>query len=416
MPADLGAAPRPARRARRRERRRRSRSTAPTCAAIPSSSQLLCASIARAGAPVSLGSDAHRPRRVGAVLGGIDLLRAAGVRERGRVRAPRAARHPALTAATPRSAFALLAFAMGVFVVSFPLMVDRAARLRPGDGDARAHARRRPPCSRVAARGQLRPAARLACGASRSSARSASGVQSWLLAYAMTHVGGALPALVLGLEPIVIGLVGSLVVREHVSGRLHVAFALGLAGEAVIAGFVTAGAGGAAAPAARARSPASSRCSRPTASRCGSSRRCRRRRSSASSSLGGAVAVLPIVAIELVRGDAVHGAARRPRSRRCCSPGFAAAGLGCAGLGGRALARARGRGRARALRRAARRRARVAHRPRRAALRAPRRGRGDRHRGDRARPLGPHGRRGDRAAPRLRLQCAATTSPRSAAR
>jgi histidinol phosphatase-like PHP family hydrolase len=42
---------------------------------------LLCASIVRAGALVSLGSDAHRPRRVGAVLEGLELLRAAGVRE-----------------------------------------------------------------------------------------------------------------------------------------------------------------------------------------------------------------------------------------------------------------------------------------------------------------------------------------------
>jgi HisJ family histidinol phosphate phosphatase len=41
---------------------------------------LLCESIARAGASVSLGSDAHRPRRVGAVLDGVELLRAAGVR------------------------------------------------------------------------------------------------------------------------------------------------------------------------------------------------------------------------------------------------------------------------------------------------------------------------------------------------
>ena len=41
--------------------------------------ELLCASIARAGARVSLGSDAHYPRRVGAVLAGLDLLRAAGV-------------------------------------------------------------------------------------------------------------------------------------------------------------------------------------------------------------------------------------------------------------------------------------------------------------------------------------------------
>ena len=53
--------------------------------------QLLCESIGRAGAAVSLGSDAHYPRRVGGVLGGIDFLRASGVRhavafERGRRR------------------------------------------------------------------------------------------------------------------------------------------------------------------------------------------------------------------------------------------------------------------------------------------------------------------------------------------
>jgi histidinol phosphatase-like PHP family hydrolase len=42
--------------------------------------QLLCESIGRTGAPVSLGSDAHRPHSVGAVLKGMDLLRAAGVR------------------------------------------------------------------------------------------------------------------------------------------------------------------------------------------------------------------------------------------------------------------------------------------------------------------------------------------------
>ena len=42
--------------------------------------QLLCESIARAGAPLSLGSDAHRPHSVGAVLRGLDSVRAAGVR------------------------------------------------------------------------------------------------------------------------------------------------------------------------------------------------------------------------------------------------------------------------------------------------------------------------------------------------
>jgi histidinol phosphatase-like PHP family hydrolase len=42
--------------------------------------QLLCESVARAGAPLSLGSDAHRPHSVGAVLRGIDAVRTAGVR------------------------------------------------------------------------------------------------------------------------------------------------------------------------------------------------------------------------------------------------------------------------------------------------------------------------------------------------
>jgi histidinol-phosphatase (PHP family) len=48
---------------------------------FPEHVKLLCASIARAGAPVSVGSDAHYPRRVGAVLDGVELLRAAGVRQ-----------------------------------------------------------------------------------------------------------------------------------------------------------------------------------------------------------------------------------------------------------------------------------------------------------------------------------------------
>ena len=42
--------------------------------------RLLCESIGRAGAPVSLGSDAHRPARVGGVGDGVEMLRAAGVR------------------------------------------------------------------------------------------------------------------------------------------------------------------------------------------------------------------------------------------------------------------------------------------------------------------------------------------------
>jgi HisJ family histidinol phosphate phosphatase len=42
--------------------------------------QLLCEAIARAGAPVSLGSDSHRPHSVGAALPGVELLRVAGVK------------------------------------------------------------------------------------------------------------------------------------------------------------------------------------------------------------------------------------------------------------------------------------------------------------------------------------------------
>ena len=41
----------------------------------------LIAAVARRGAPVSLGSDAHRPRNVGSVLPAIELLRAAGISE-----------------------------------------------------------------------------------------------------------------------------------------------------------------------------------------------------------------------------------------------------------------------------------------------------------------------------------------------
>ena len=58
--------------------------------------QLLCESIGRAGAPVSLGSDAHRPRRVGGVLGGVDSC-ARGRAQRGGVRARRRRDVPALS-------------------------------------------------------------------------------------------------------------------------------------------------------------------------------------------------------------------------------------------------------------------------------------------------------------------------------
>jgi probable blue pigment (indigoidine) exporter len=152
------------------------------------------------------------------------------------------------------------------------------------------------------------------------------GVQSWLLAYAMVHVGGALPALVLGLEPIVIGLVGSLVLREHVSGRLYAAFALGLAGEAVIAGFVTAG------PAERPLlALAALACVVGLFSLYSVSLRQLAALPSAAvvcvSTLGGAVAVLPFVAVELVRGDAVM-ALHAGSASALLFTGFAAAGLG----------------------------------------------------------------------------------------
>ena len=123
--------------------------------------QLLCESIARAGAPVSLGSDAHYPRRVGAVLGGIEFLRAAGVRQRGRVRAPPPARRPAVTPRRRARRSRCSGSAM-----------TRVRRLVPADGRRAARLRARPPrrscaCSpaprvlAVAARGTLRQAARL---------------------------------------------------------------------------------------------------------------------------------------------------------------------------------------------------------------------------------------------------------------
>ena len=209
--------------------------------------ELLCASIARAGAPVSLGSDAHRPHRVGAVLDGLELLRAAGVREAVAFERAPPARLPAVTRRRRARASRC------------SLRDERVRRLVPAVvialrdfGPATATLVRM-----LAGGAVLAFAARGRFGALRGSRRARRligafglGVQSWLLSYAMTHVGGALPALVLGLEPIVIGLVGSLVVREHVGARLRVAFALGLAGEAVIAGFVTRGRGRAAAPAA----------------------------------------------------------------------------------------------------------------------------------------------------------------------
>jgi probable blue pigment (indigoidine) exporter len=224
----------------------------------------------------------------------------------------------------PRSAFALLAFAMSVFVVAFPLMVVALRDFGPATATL---------VRMLAGAGVLAVAARGSFGRLRGAARRIAligafglGIQSWLLAYAMTHVGGALPALVLGLEPIVIGLVGSLVVREHVSGRLRLAFAFGLVGEAVIAGFVTAGAG--------------ERPLLPLAALAGvvllfsgysvSLRQLAALPSAAIvcvSSLGGAVAVAPLVVIEIVRGDAVQGVHAGTVAALAFSA-FVAAGLG----------------------------------------------------------------------------------------
>jgi probable blue pigment (indigoidine) exporter len=203
-----------------------------------------------------------------------------------------------------RAALPLLTFAVGVFVVSFPMMVIALRDFGPATATL----------IRLLAGGAvLVVAARGTFGALRGSlgrvlviGAFGLGLQSWLLAYAMTHVGGALPALVLGVEPILIGLVGSLVVREHVSGRLYLAFAIGLAGEAVLAGFLSASAG--------------ERPLVPLAALAGvvtmfsaysvSLRQMARLPSAAvvcAASAGAVVAMLPIVAVEVARGDAVRG-------------------------------------------------------------------------------------------------------------
>jgi probable blue pigment (indigoidine) exporter len=222
-----------------------------------------------------------------------------------------------------RSGYAYLAFAMGVFALSFPLMVVALRDFGPGTATL---------IRMSAATAILAVAARGTFGALRGSLPRIAiigalglGVQSWLLAYAMTHVGGALPALVLGLEPIVIGLVGSLVMREHVSGRLYAAFALGLAGEAVIAGFVTAG------PAERPLLPlAALACVVGLFSLYSVSLRQLAALPSAAvvcvSTSGAAVAAVPFFAVELVRGDAMtlHAGS----ASALLFTGFAAAGLG----------------------------------------------------------------------------------------
>ena len=213
---------------------------------------------------------------------------------------------------------------MGVFVVSFPLMVialrdfgpATATLVRMLAGGA---------VLALAARGSFE---RLRGYALRIAVIGAFGLglQSWLLAYAMTHVGGALPALMLGLEPILIGLVGSIVVHEHVGPRLTIAFAIGLVGEAVIAGFLSTSPGErpllplAALAAVVTMFSAYSVSLRKLAALPSAAVVCM-------SSAGGAIAVLPIVAFEVARGDAVQALGAGPIAGLMFSA-VVAAGLG----------------------------------------------------------------------------------------
>jgi drug/metabolite transporter (DMT)-like permease len=223
-----------------------------------------------------------------------------------------------------RSALPLLTFAMGVFVVSFPLMVIALRDFGPATATLV-----RMLCGgavlALAARGSF---GRLRGYALRIAVIGAFGLglQSWLLAYAMTHVGGALPALMLGLEPILIGLVGSLFVQEHVGVRLTIAFAIGLVGEAVIAGFLSTSPGDrpllplAALAAVVTMFSAYSVSLRKLAAMPSAAVVC-------VSSAGGAIAVLPIVVFEVVRGDAVRALNAGPVAALAFSA-VVAAGLG----------------------------------------------------------------------------------------
>ena len=223
-----------------------------------------------------------------------------------------------------RSAFPLLAFAMGVFVVSFPLMVIALRDFGPATATL---------VRMLAGGAVLALAARGSFGRLRGYALRIAvigafglGVQSWLLAYAMTHVGGALPALMLGLEPILIGLVGSIVVHEHVGLRLTIAFAIGLVGEAVIAGFLSTS------PGERPLLPLAALAAVVTmfSAYSVSLRKLAALPSAAVvcvSSAGGAIAVLPIVAFEVARGDAVQALGAGPIAGLMFSA-VVAAGLG----------------------------------------------------------------------------------------
>jgi drug/metabolite transporter (DMT)-like permease len=218
----------------------------------------------------------------------------------------------------------MLAFAMGVFVVSFPLMVIALRDFGPATATL---------VRMLAGGAVLALAARGSFGRLRGYALRIAvigafglGLQSWLLAYAMTHVGGALPALMLGLEPILIGLVGSIVVHEHVGPRLTIAFAIGLVGEAVIAGFLSTSPGErpllplAALAAVVTMFSAYSVSLRKLAALPSAAVVCM-------SSAGGAIAVLPIVAFEVARGDAVQALGAGPIAGLMFSA-VVAAGLG----------------------------------------------------------------------------------------
>ena len=149
----------------------------------------------------------------------------------------------------------------------------------------------------------------------------------------MTHVGGALPALVLGLEPIVIGLVGSLVCASTSAAAARASPSRSAwSGEAVIAGFVSAGAGErpllplAALAAVVTLFSAYSVSLRQMAALPSAAVVC-------VASLGGAVAVLPIVVD--------RGRPRRRRLRRSTpgpSPRWLFAAVAAAGLGSLAWA------------------------------------------------------------------------------
>lgn len=225
---------------------------------------------------------------------------------------------------TERSALVLLTFAMSVFVVSFPLMVIALRDFGPATATL---------VRMLAGGAVLALAARGSFGRLRGYGLRIGvigafglGLQSWLLAYAMTHVGGALPALMLGLEPILIGLVGSIVIHEHVGPRLAIAFAIGLVGEAVIAGFLSTS------PGERPLLPLAALAAVVTmfSAYSVSLRKLAALPSAAVvcvSSVGGAIAVLPIVLFEIVRGDAVQALNAGPVAALMFSA-IVAAGLG----------------------------------------------------------------------------------------